>query len=345
MKKGLTLKLIALFLLAVLGAYVFMLAGKNGFFNRKDHSLPPPKTTLVSTPSFNADSAFYFLQKQVAFGPRVPNTTAHVNCGNWLDSILRQSADTVYLQTGQVTAYDGTKLNFKNIIASFNPETKQRIFLCAHWDTRPFADQDPDADKRKLPNDGADDGASGVAVLIEVARALKQQPVKIGLDLILFDVEDYGQPDEGVSDKPDTYCLGSQYWAKNPHVPNYKAQYGILLDMVGAKGASFPMEAYSQQFAPSLLRRVWNNGVQLGYSNYFQFKESKRPVIDDHYYIHKIAGFPVINIIHIDPDAQKMFGDYWHTHKDNLSLIDKNTLKAVGQTILQTVYQEDAGVM
>ena len=341
MRKGLTVKLIAAFLLVVLGIYVVMNAG-NGFFGKKN---PPAndKSVLVSTPAFNEDSALHFVQKQVEFGPRVPNTTAHLDCGNWLDSILRQYSDTMYLQTGQVEAYDGTKLNFKNIIASFNPETKQRIFLCAHWDTRPFADQDHATEKRKLPNDGADDGGSGVAVLIEVARALKQQPVKIGVDLILFDVEDYGEPDEGVSKKPDTYCLGSQYWSRKPHVPGYNAMYGILLDMVGAKGATFPMEAYSQQFAPSLLRRVWNNGVQLGYSNYFHFKDSKRPVIDDHYYINKIAGYPVINIIYIDADAQKMFGEHWHTHKDNLSIIDKNTLKAVGQTLLQTVYQEDAG--
>jgi len=341
MKKGLAVKLIALFLLVVLAVWVFMIAGGDSFFQKKSSPVVS-QPALVPAPAFNADSAFYFLQKQVEFGPRVPNTAAHVRCGNWLDSLLRQYADTVYLQTGQVTAYDGTKLNFKNIIASFNPQTKQRIFLCAHWDTRPFADQDPDPDKRKLPNDGADDGASGVAVLIEIARTLRQQPVKIGVDLILFDVEDYGQPDEDVTDKPDTYCLGSQYWAKKPHVPGYKAQYGILLDMVGARGASFPMEAYSQQFAPSLVRRVWTTGVQLGYSGYFQFKEA-RPVIDDHYYITRIAGIPVINIIFIDVNARKMFGSHWHTHADNLSIIDKSTLKAVGQTVLQTVYQEDGG--
>ncbi len=306
-------------------------------------AVPNKPPVAVNAPAFNADSAYAHIAKQVSFGPRVPNTPAHVACGKWLDSMLRQYADTVYLQTGKVEAYDGTMLSFKNIIASFNPGMKQRIFLCAHWDTRHIADQDPDISKQKIPIDGADDGGSGVGVLIEIARALRQQPVKIGVDLVLFDVEDYGQPDEGVSSKPDTYCLGSQYWAKKPHVPRYNAKYGILLDMVGAKGAAFPMEGYSQQFAPWLVRRVWNNAAQLGYSNYFHFKDSRRPTIDDHYYISKIAGFPVIDIINIDLNSQKMFGKYWHTHDDNLSVIDKNTLKAVGQTVLFTVYQEDAG--
>lgn len=298
---------------------------------------------VIHIPGFNADTAFAFVAQQVAFGPRVPNTAAHSNCGNWLVTVLQRYADTVYVQTGVTEAYDGTRLHFKNIIAAFNPDVKQRIFLCAHWDTRPFADRDPDPGKRKLPNDGADDGASGVAVLLEIARLLRQQPVKTGVDLILFDVEDYGKPDEDASTHPDTYCLGSQYWAKKPHVPGYKARYGILLDMVGARGATFPMEGYSQQFAPSLLRRVWNNAARLGYSSYFLFKSSGHPVIDDHYYINKITGIPVINIIFIDNRFQWMFGRHWHTHDDNLSLIDKNTLKAVGHTVLFTVYQEDAG--
>lgn len=313
------------------------------YFKEKEPVTPDTPPVVINAPAFNEDSAFAFIEKQVAFGPRVPNTPAHVACGNWLDSTLARFAHKMYLQTGQVEAYDGTKLNFKNIIASFNPDVKQRIFLCAHWDTRHVADQDPDPEKRKIPNDGADDGGSGVAVLIEIARALKQQPVKIGVDIILFDVEDYGAPDDEGSVKPDTYCLGSQYWAKQSHVAGYTANYGILLDMVGAKGATFPMESYSMHYAPWLLRRVWNNAAQLGYSNFFHFKNSMRPIVDDHFYINKLAGIPTIDIININMNEQKMFGNHWHTHEDNLSIIDKKTLKAVGQTVLYTVYQEDAG--
>lgn len=328
-------------LLSVGFAILFLSSCK--YCNTSAPVVPGKPPLVVNAPAFNADSAYAYVAKQVSFGPRVPNTPAHVACGNWLDSMLRQYADTVYLQTGKVEAYNGTMLNFKNIIASFNPDVKQRVFLCAHWDTRHVADHDPDPEKHDTPIDGADDGGSGVAVLLEIARALRQQPVKLGVDIILFDVEDYGQPDEGVSSKPDTYCLGSQHWAKKPHVPGYNAKYGILLDMVGSKGATFPMEAYSQQFAPWLVRRVWNNAAQLGFSGYFHFKESKRPLIDDHYYINKIAGLPIIDIINIDLNSQKMFGKHWHTHEDNLSIIDKNTLKAVGQTVLFTVYQEDEG--
>ncbi|GIV33435.1 MAG: glutamine cyclotransferase [Chitinophagales bacterium] len=304
----------------------------------------PPQYVLVNTPDFNADSAYFYLARQVAFGPRVPNTPAHIACGNWLDSMLRSFADTVYLQTGQVKAFDGTLLHFKNIIAAFNPQNPHRVLLAAHWDTRPFADQDPDVSKRNQPIDGANDGASGVAVLLEIARQLKKQPVQVGVDIILFDVEDYGQPENSnYPYMPDSYCLGSQYWAKNPHVPGYRARFGILLDMVGAKGSVFPMEQYSLRFAPSLVRRVWNNAALLGYSSYFSFTKSSQPVIDDHYYINTMASIPTINIIYLENGQQHAFGSFWHTHRDNMDIIDKEVLRAVGQTVLQTVYQEDAG--
>lgn len=317
--------------------FVLFLAGCDSETSKPPTPAAPPK--LVSTPAFNEDSAFALVKKQVEFGPRVPNTAAHVACGNWMDSTLRKHADKMYLQTGKVKAYDGTMLNFKNIIASFNPETKSRILLCAHWDTRPFADQDPNPALRNKPNDGADDGASGVGILMEIARLLRQQPVKIGVDIILFDVEDYGN-----SNGEDTYCLGSQYWAKQPHVPGYNARYGILLDMVGAHRSVFPMEMYSVQTAPTVVKKVWNNGIQLGYSNRFLYKNATRPIVDDHFYINQITGIPAIDIIYLDNNRENLFGEHWHTHQDNLSIIDKTALKAVGQTVLQTVYQEDANV-
>ncbi len=333
-----TFRILTLFL------FVFFLSGCQKTCNNQSQQTEVAKPRLVETPAFNADSAYHYIVKQVEFGPRVPNTEAHVACGNWLDSMLRNFADTVYLQTGQVKAFDGTILNFKNIIAAFNPENRQRIFLAAHWDTRPFADQDPDPSKHDQPIDGANDGGSGVAVLLEITRLLKTQPVKLGIDIILFDVEDYGQPDNSkYPPMQDSYCLGSQYWSRKPHVSGYKARYGILLDMVGAKGSVFPMEQYSVQFAPSLVRRVWNNAALLGFSSYFPFQKSRQPVIDDHYYINTIASIPTIDIIYLDNAPQRTFGEFWHTHSDNLDIIDKNVLRAVGQTVLQTVYQDDAG--
>lgn len=344
MRKGIGFKIILGILFVALGAYIVVAIFGNKLFNNNGTLIHNEKP-LVATPDFNSDTAFYLIQKQVEFGPRVPNSKAHVACGNWLDSTMRRYADKVYLQTGQVEGYDGILLNFKNIVGSFNPDARQRIFLCAHWDTRPFADQDPDPTKQNIPIDGADDAGSGVGVLLEIARALQQQPVKMGVDLILLDVEDYGQPEneEPISNKKDTYCLGAQYWAKNPHVAGYHARYGILLDMVGAKKAVFPKEMYSLQVAPSLVAQVWNNAAHLGYSSRFVFKNSLRPIIDDHYYITQISGIPTIDIIYLDNNFPNLFGEHWHTLQDNISIIDKTTLKAVGQTLLQTVYQEDTG--
>ena len=306
-----------------------------------DKPLPP-----VDPPEFNADSAYAYVAKQVEFGPRVPNTEAHLAAAEWMEKILRDFADTVIVQAGQVEAYNGTKLNFRNIIASFNPGHPQRIFLSAHWDTRPYADQDKDPENHKTPILGANDGASGVGVLIEIARQLKEKPVNLGVDIVLFDVEDYGQPENsGVPPKNDTYCLGSQYWSKKPHVPGYKARYGINLDMVGAKNSTFLIEMYSKKYAPTLVRRVWQNAAQLGHSTYFLFKESNRPLIDDHYYVNIIAGIPTINIIYTNNNSPNLFHHTWHTLDDNMDIIDKNVLKAVGQTVLYTVYQEEAALL
>ncbi len=325
---------------------LLLFAGCEGGCKREQPTIVPQYSLEIPAPAFNADSAYFYIEKQVAFGPRVPNTQQHIDCGNWLESKLLEFTDKVYIQEGQVTAFDGTKLNFKNIIGAFNPENKNRILLAAHWDTRPFADQDADPSKRDTPIDGANDGASGVGVLLEIARQLKANRVNIGVDIILFDAEDYGQPENSkLPQKPDSYCLGSQYWAKKPHVQGYRAKYGILLDMVGAKGSTFLMETYSVKYAPSLVRRVWNNAAHLGFSNYFLFKNTPRPIIDDHYYINVIAGIPTIDIIHVDQSLPNMFGKFWHTHDDTMELIDTNTLKAVGITVLFTLYQEEKGLL
>lgn len=295
--------------------------------------------SFKQAPEFNSDSAYYYIEKQVAFGPRVPNSKEHAACAEWLKNKLASfNGWEVQIQEFKARAFDDKILNGKNIIASYNKDASKRILLFAHWDTRPFADQDSKDKNKPIP--GANDGGSGVGVLLEIARQISLNPINIGVDIILFDAEDYGQP-EGtmIPRKPDTYCLGSQHWAKNPHVPGYKAYYGILLDMVGAKDATFTMEATSMYYASNVVEKVWAVAHKLGYGNYFLYKRTDG-ITDDHYYVNAIAGIPSIDIIQHDPETRSNFGKYWHTHDDNMDVIDRNTLKAVGQTLLQVLYNE-----
>lgn len=290
-----------------------------------------PPIPVVPTPNFNSDSAYAYTQKQVDFGPRVPNSAAHDSCAAYLKRKFRSFGLEVSSQVGVVVGWDKVKLNFENITASINPEATTRVLLFSHWDTRPFADQE--VLLKKEPLDGASDGASGVAVLLEMARLMAETKPNIGVDIVLFDVEDYGKP--GVN---NSYCLGAQYWAKN--LPkNYFPKFGVLLDMVGAKGAKFAMEGYSMEFAPHIVNRVWKKAAHSGYSSYFIFKRIN-PMTDDHYYVNRIAGIPCIDIIHTDASTPSGFGSYWHTTKDNMDIIDRATLKAVGQTMLEVVYSE-----
>lgn len=301
---------------------------------------PKPKKTeqKIKRPPFNADSAYAFVKKQVDFGPRVPNTEAHVKTGNYLANKLRSYEFEVIEQEAIVTAYDKQRLNIKNIIGSYLPDLNNRVLLFAHWDTRPFADSD--TKDREKPIDGANDGASGVGVLLEVARQLQVAQPKIGVDIIFFDAEDFGQPSDGFPRQSKTWCLGSQYWCANPHKANYTANFGILLDMVGAKNAIFPKEKIiSMRYAPGVVNKVWNVAYQLGHSEYFIFEEKAYVGEDDHLYVNALMNIPSIDIIQYDP-ASGGFGDYHHTHADNMELIDKNTLKAVGETVLATVLAE-----
>lgn len=300
-----------------------------------------PEIKTVQAPDFNADSAYQFIQKQVDFGPRVPNSEAHKKCGNYLAEKLREYGATVIEQTGQVKAFNDAKLNIKNIIAQFQPEKEKRVMLFAHWDTRPFADRDT-RDKGK-PIDGANDGGSGVGVLLEVARILKEKPTEMGIDIIFFDAEDYGSTSSNMfgNQMLDDWCLGTQYWANNPPIEDYHPRYGILLDMVGAKDAVFPKEYLSLYFAENVVEKVWGTANKLGYGQYFINKKMppNTAITDDHKYVNNMAKIPSIDIIHYDPQTLD-FGPFHHTHADNMEVIDKNTLKAVGQTLLQVIYNE-----
>jgi glutaminyl-peptide cyclotransferase len=300
-------------------------------------------TALVKSPEFNADSAFQFVQKQVDFGPRVPNTAQHRACGDYLVATLKKYGFTVVEQAFKDTTFDGTIINGRNIIGSFNPTNAKRILLTSHWDSRPFSDQDSLV--KNKPVMGANDGASGVGILLEIARVLSLQATKpdIGVDIIFFDGEDWGATEQDTSMLHSGFCLGSQYWAANKHTPNYTAYFGILLDMVGAKGATFLKEGNSMQMAEDVVRQVWTTASRIGYNNYF-IDERGGAITDDHVPVNTVAHIPMIDIIHTKNSVVRTFFDQWHTADDTMEHIDPKTLKAVGQTLVQVVYQEGANL-
>ncbi len=306
--------------------------------NKTQESKPAQEATIES-PAFDGDSAYAFVAAQVAFGPRVPGSKAHADCAKWMVEKLKTYSKNVVEQPFKTRIWDGKTVNGKNIIASFNPDNKVRIFLSAHWDSRPYADHDPDAKNHKTPIDGANDGASGVGVLIEVARQLSIKNPSIGVDIVLFDVEDWGEPQDTQTETENNWCLGAQHWARNPHVQGYKARFGILLDMVGAANAEFAKEGTSMYYASDFVEKVWKIAGQLGFSNYFVARQSNG-ITDDHLYVNKIASIPTIDIIQHDPNTPHGFNKHWHTINDNMSNINKETLAVVGKVCLAVVYQE-----
>ena len=292
-------------------------------------------------PDFNADSAYLFTKAQCDFGPRIMNSEAHERCAEWIIDKFKQYGCSVKTQKMNLNGYDGTLLKCTNIMASYNPQATTRILLCAHWDARPWADNDPDTTNRRRPILAANDGASGVAVMLELARVLQgDKRLNIGSDFVCFDAEDWGTP--RWSNQPDdesTWALGAQFWAAN--LPRgYQARYGILLDMVGGQGARFFQESASRIFAPIIVDKVWLAAEAIGYGSYFP-KQEGGMITDDHVPINKTAKIPTIDIIPFYPDcAQSTFGPTWHTVNDNMDNIDKNTLKAVGQVMVQVLYSE-----
>ncbi len=330
------------------------------------------ETATVAGPVFNADSAYLFCQQQCDFGPRTMNSKAHDNCEQWIINKFKGYGMTVVPQKSELKGYDGTTLHSTNIIASYRPELTDRILLCAHWDSRPWADNDPDEANWKQPVMAANDGASGVAVMLEIARLISQFTVdslqltddnsaddsglaskstvnrkpstvnlNIGIDFICFDAEDYGYPQWETTDDPgNTWALGAQYWAEHPHTPGYKARYGILLDMVGGQGAQFYQEIMSKHYARHIVDKVWRAASVVGYGSSFPMAEGTG-VTDDHIPVNTTANIPCVDIIPYYPNCeQSSFGPTWHTLNDDMAHLDKNTLKAVGQTIIQVLFSE-----
>lgn len=296
-------------------------------------------TTVLAAPTFSGDSALVCIYEQCAFGARVPGSEAHRLCGDYIISKFRQYGLTTCEQTAELRAWNGDRLPMRNIVASMNPDAEMRLLISAHWDSRPWADNDPDPKNHHTPVIGANDGASGVAVMIELARILSQAETGCGLergewgiDFVCFDCEDYGiaqwADDDEKSD--DTWALGSQVWASHPHKTDYRALWGINLDMVGGRDACFMREGISMHFARNIVDRAWNMASQLGLSQYFPQKDGGY-VTDDHLPINQRLGIPVIDIVpHYADCEQSSFGPTWHTVNDTPEMIDINTLTAVG---------------
>ena len=296
---------------------------------KEDVAVDAPKQQLKNIPDFNADSAFSFVKKQVDFGPRVPNTKAHENCANYLVRQFESYGMKVHQQKGEAKGYDGTILRFNNISAQYQPENPKRIMISSHWDSRPWGDRFDKDDSK--PIDAANDGASGVGVMLELARIISQEKLNVGVDFVCFDIEDYGK-----SHVDNSFCLGSQYWSKNFPL-KVKPIYGINLDMVGDPNALFTYEGGSLANAKLVLDKVWKSAHTLGYGKYFSFDQTSE-IIDDHMYVNQIAKFPCIDII--DRSTTTAFSATWHTHDDNIKNISPQTLKAVGHSILFVLMYE-----
>lgn len=326
-------------LLLILSSIIFFSCGENNGSNSSSET----QIALKTAPAVSADSIYAFVQKQVDFGPRVPNTKAHREASAWFKEQFEGYGATVTMQEFTDYVYDGTKVELTNVIASFFPEKKKRILLAAHWDTRPFADRDSNDQYASI--DGANDGGSGVGVLLEVARILSQnQAPNVGVDIILFDGEDWGEHQDVMSKplpdgKDSWWCLGSQYWSQNKHQSGYSAYYGILLDMVGAPDATFYYDSVSRENAGRILEKVWGIAGRLGHGAMFKKQNGFENIIDDHVYVNNNARIPMIDIIDYR-EGTGSFTPAWHTTNDNMENISKETLGKVASVLISVLYNE-----
>lgn len=293
-----------------------------------------PAQQTLQPADFSADSAYQFVAAQVALGARVPGSEAHFLCTRYIEQTLERYGAEMLIEQGQMTNYAGEVQQIYNITASFHPERQQRILLAAHYDTRPWADQEEIYEHRYVPILGANDGASGVGVLLEIAR--HAQNLNAGIDLVFFDCEDMGTPSFYTGqEREDTWCLGSQLWAKQHAVDKSRYKYGIVLDMVGGYDAVFPKEYFSMQYAEQWVEQLWHTAHLLGYGNYFT-NQLSYPITDDHYYVNRLAGIPCLDLIHYE-QTETGFPYYWHTQADDMTHISRETLRAVGTTILTNI--------
>lgn len=329
------MKFINLSVLAIL----LCACGNSSAVSTLDSAKAEKGSTIECTwPLFNADSAYQYVAEQVNMGPRVPGSAAHIRCRDYIVAKMAKfGADTVFLQSAKVTAFDGKSLPMHNIFARFNAQAPKRILIAAHYDTRPWADEDPDQSNHTKAIDGANDGASGVGVALELARCIGSSLPQIGVDFFMTDVEDYGSHD-GDPEGETSWALGSQYFAQNNfYTPSERPFYGILLDMVGGRSARFYREYFSEQTAQWVVNKVWQAARAEGINRFVN--ESRGAVTDDHLFISQ-AGIPCIDIIECAHPETGSFAPTWHTMADNLQSIDPATLGDVGRTVLRVIYTE-----
>ena len=289
-------------------------------------------------PKFSADSAMLYVKQQCDFGPRVPGSEAQQQCGTWLENELVRHGATVSTQRTEATSYDGKKLPVINLVGSFNPDARMRILLISHWDSRHIADNDPDPSKRNEPVMGANDGASGVGVLLELARLAGEHKPAVGIDLFLTDVEDYGAPDDWKGSHDEKWWgMGTQLWCKQAVQEGYRAQYGILLDMVGAPDATFYREYYSDRYASTYVDQIWRTAADLGYKNLF-INQRGGGITDDHVFVNQILGLPTVDIIDTRMDNDGTFYPYWHTTGDTLDKLSTETMQKVGNLLVKLLW-------
>ncbi len=273
--------------------------------------------------TFDQNRAFSYLEVQCSFGPRVPGSKAHIQGKDHIVNTIQSSADSVIEQSFMHSfVYTGELIKLTNIVAQFNPEMDNRIWIAAHWDSRPWADLDKDISKRNIPILGANDGASGVAVLLEIANQLKVKSPKIGVDLIFIDGEDIGK-----SGELEHYFVGSRYLSRN--IPTKFPKYCILIDMIGDKNLEIPIEGFSYQQAPKLVNLIWSQAEKMGFTVFKN--EISSYVQDDHVILYNIGGIPSIDII--DFDYQ-----YWHTLEDTPDKCSPESLGIIGKLLLNHIY-------
>ncbi len=302
--------------------------------NRQKTESTQQQIPTMPVPAFSGSQAFEYLRQQCAFGPRNPGSRAHEQCLNFLTQQLQFCTGAVTRQNFPHTGYEHEPYTMTNVIATFNAPAAKRILIAAHWDSRPRSDRETSKALIEKPVPGANDGASGVAVLLELARIMKNNPPPIGVDLVLFDGEDFGK-----SGDLDNYFLGSRYFAAS-RPPGFNPRFGILLDMIGDRALQLPKEGFSVQYAPDVVQLVWDTARELGLP---AFTDAVGPMVEDDHVPMNNAGIRMIDII----DSELIGGNtaspernYWHTQRDTPDRCSAQSLETVGTLLATIIYNK-----
>ena len=300
----------------------------------------------VKVPQFSAEGAYGLIEKQMSFGPRVPGTPEHKECKEWIISEMTELGATVSTQEFKADFQNLKGIPSANIIAQINPNHQKRILLAAHWDTRSVSEKETDPTEKSKPVPGADDGGSGVGIIIQLAKTIAKNPIDMGVDFVFFDSEDQGDSrDSCAKGAKCSWAQGAQYWSKNMKPRGYNPVYGILFDMVGAKNASFYKEGHSRIHAGVQTDKIWTLANRMGYGDFF-INQNAFPITDDHRFVNELTNIPMLDILNLKPEIPgQTFQKCHHTQCDDLSIIDKRTLKVVGQVATAVLYKESGNTL